>query len=116
MSFYLDSDENIYFIEVNPRIQVEHTITEEVIGVDIVRSQILIANGFPLAHPSIFITKQEDVHLEGFAIQCRITTEDPENNFQPDYGTIIAYRNAAGIGTGLMKEAPTLALAFLPSW
>ncbi len=101
VEFLLDKDENIYFIEVNPRIQVEHTITEEVTGIDIVRTQILIASGLPLAHPSIFITKQEDVQLDGFAIQCRITTEDPENNFQPDYGTIIAYRNAAGMGIRL---------------
>lgn len=101
VEFLLDKDENIYFIEVNPRIQVEHTITEEVTGIDIVRSQILIASGLPLSHPSIFITNQADVHLDGFAIQCRITTEDPENNFQPDYGTIIAYRNAAGMGIRL---------------
>lgn len=101
VEFLLDADENIYFIEVNPRIQVEHTITEEVTGIDIVRTQILIASGLPLAHPSIFITKQEDVNLQGFAIQCRITTEDPSNNFQPDYGTIIAYRNAAGMGIRL---------------
>lgn len=101
VEFLLDKEENIYFIEVNPRIQVEHTITEEITGIDIVRSQILIANGLSLAHPSIFITKQEDVRIEGFAIQCRITTEDPENNFQPDYGTIIAYRNAAGMGIRL---------------
>ncbi|MCB9257148.1 MAG: pyruvate carboxylase [Chitinophagales bacterium] len=101
VEFLLDKEENIYFIEVNPRIQVEHTITEEVTGIDIVRSQILIASGLALSHPSIFISNQNDVHLEGFAIQCRITTEDPENNFQPDYGTIIAYRNAAGMGIRL---------------
>ena len=101
VEFLVDAEENIYFIEVNPRIQVEHTITEEVTGIDIVRTQILIASGLPLSHPSIFITKQEDVHLDGFAIQCRITTEDPQNNFQPDYGTIIAYRNAAGMGIRL---------------
>ncbi|MEZ4978816.1 MAG: pyruvate carboxylase [Chitinophagales bacterium] len=101
VEFLLDKEENIYFIEVNPRIQVEHTITEEVTGIDIVRSQILIASGLPLSHPSIFISNQKDVHLDGFAIQCRITTEDPENNFQPDYGTIIAYRNAAGMGIRL---------------
>jgi pyruvate carboxylase len=101
VEFLLDAEENIYFIEVNPRIQVEHTITEEVTGIDIVRTQILIASGLSLSHPSIFITKQEDVNLQGFAIQCRITTEDPQNNFQPDYGTIIAYRNAAGMGIRL---------------
>lgn len=101
VEFLVDKDENIYFIEVNPRVQVEHTITEEITGIDIVRSQILIAEGNPLSHPSIFIRSQDDVVMEGFAIQCRITTEDPSNNFQPDYGTIIAYRNAAGMGIRL---------------
>lgn len=101
VEFLVDAEENIYFIEVNPRIQVEHTITEEITGIDIVRTQILIANGLPLSHPSIYINKQDDVVADGFAIQCRITTEDPQNNFQPDYGTIIAYRNAAGMGIRL---------------
>lgn len=101
VEFLVDAEENIYFIEVNPRIQVEHTITEEVTGIDIVRTQILIADGLSLSHPSIFINDQNDVKLDGFAIQCRITTEDPLNNFQPDYGTIIAYRNAAGMGIRL---------------
>lgn len=101
VEFLVDKDERIYFIEVNPRIQVEHTITEEITGVDIVRSQILIADGHPLSFPGIFLNSQEDVRQEGFAIQCRITTEDPTNNFQPDYGTIIAYRNAAGMGIRL---------------
>jgi pyruvate carboxylase len=101
VEFLVDSNENIYFIEVNPRIQVEHTITEEITGIDIVRTQILIADGNPLSHPGIYINSQDDVVMEGFAIQCRITTEDPSNNFQPDYGTIIAYRNAAGMGIRL---------------
>jgi len=96
VEFLVDSDENIYFIEVNPRIQVEHTVTEQVTGYDIVTSQILIADGEPLSSPLIEIYSQEDVQCRGFAIQCRITTEDPENNFKPDYGTIIAYRNAGG--------------------
>lgn len=98
VEFLVDKDENIYFIEVNPRIQVEHTITEEITGVDIVRSQILIAKGHALDDPRIYIQSQEDVQCNGFAIQCRITTEDPENGFKPDYGTIIAYRNAGGFG------------------
>lgn len=98
VEFLLDQEENIYFIEVNPRIQVEHTVTEQVTGIDIVRSQILIADGEPLSSPMINIVKQEDVQCRGFAIQCRITTEDPENDFKPDYGTIIAYRNAGGYG------------------
>ncbi|MCS5662688.1 MAG: pyruvate carboxylase, partial [Flavobacteriales bacterium] len=90
-----------YFIEVNPRVQVEHTITEEVTGVDIVRSQILIANGHQLSDSCIYINGQEDVKCSGFAIQCRITTEDPENGFTPDFGKIIAYRNAGGFGIRL---------------
>lgn len=101
VEFLVDAEENIYFIEVNPRVQVEHTITEEITGIDIVRSQIEIAQGYPLDHPRIFIKSQEDVQKNGFAIQCRITTEDPENNFKPDYGTIIAYRSPGGFGIRL---------------
>lgn len=101
VEFLVDKEENIFFIEVNPRIQVEHTITEEVTGIDIVRSQILIAEGLPLSDPHIFINGQEDIQCNGFAIQCRITTEDPANGFKPDYGTIIAYRNAGGFGIRL---------------
>ncbi|MFM1912384.1 MAG: hypothetical protein RIR51_222, partial [Bacteroidota bacterium] len=101
VEFLVDKDENIYFIEVNPRIQVEHTITEEVTGIDIVRTQLLIAQNHQLSDPGIFILSQEEVPLKGFAIQCRITTEDPANGFKPDFGTIIAYRNAAGFGIRL---------------
>ena len=101
VEFLVDHDENIYFIEVNPRVQVEHTITEEITGVDIVRSQIEIAQGYPLEDPRIFIKSQEDVQCNGYAIQCRLTTEDPENGFKPDYGTIIAYRSAGGFGIRL---------------
>src|SRR5690606_10738860 len=101
VEFLVDANNKVYFIEVNPRIQVEHTVTEEVTGIDIVRSQILIAQGVQLNDPSIFIQSQEDIQLNGFAIQCRITTEDPENNFKPDYGTLIAYRNAGGFGIRL---------------
>ncbi|WPP52295.1 pyruvate carboxylase [Catalinimonas niigatensis] len=101
VEFLVDKNEQIFFIEVNPRIQVEHTITEEITGIDIVRSQILIAQGRKLADPRIYIRKQEDIKVEGFAIQCRVTTEDPKNNFRPDYGTIIAYRNAGGFGIRL---------------
>lgn len=98
VEFLVDKSENIFFIEVNPRIQVEHTVTEEVTGIDIVRTQILIADGQALSSPGIFINSQDDIKCNGFAIQCRITTEDPENDFKPDYGTIIAYRNAGGYG------------------
>jgi pyruvate carboxylase len=101
VEFLVDKDENIFFIEVNPRVQVEHTITEEITGIDIVRSQILIAKGHLLSDPEIFIRSQADVECNGFAIQCRITTENPEENFKPDYGTIIAYRNAGGFGIRL---------------
>ncbi len=101
VEFLVDSDENIYFIEVNPRIQVEHTITEEITGIDIVRTQLLIAMGYKLSDNRIYINHQDDVPLNGFAIQCRITTEDPANGFKPDFGTIIAYRNAAGFGIRL---------------
>jgi len=101
VEFLVDQEENIYFIEVNPRIQVEHTITEEITGIDLVRSQIIIAAGHPLSHSQIFILQQEDVKCNGWAIQCRITTEDPENDFKPDFGTIIAYRNAGGYGIRL---------------
>ncbi len=101
VEFLVDKNENIYFIEVNPRIQVEHTITEEVTGIDIVRSQLLIAMGYKLSDNNIFIKDQKDVPLNGYAIQCRITTEDPANGFKPDFGTIIAYRNASGFGIRL---------------
>jgi pyruvate carboxylase len=89
-----------YFIEVNPRIQVEHTVTEEVTGIDIVRAQILISEGKSLVEAT-GTASQYDVQLNGHAIQCRITTEDPQNNFIPDYGRITAYRGATGMGIRL---------------
>lgn len=98
VEFLVDENENIFFIEVNPRIQVEHTVTEQITGIDIVRSQILIADGESLDSPMIDIASQESIQIRGYAIQCRITTEDPENEFKPDYGTLIAYRNAGGYG------------------
>ncbi|CAA6825282.1 MAG: Pyruvate carboxylase (EC [uncultured Aureispira sp.] len=101
VEFLVDKDENIYFIEVNPRIQVEHTITEQITGIDLVRSQILIAMGYPLSHPQIYILSQQSVSHTGYAIQCRITTEDPTEGFKPDYGQLIAYRSAAGFGIRL---------------
>lgn len=90
-----------YFIEVNPRIQVEHTVTEVVTGYDIVKSQILIAQGSPLADPEIGLGDQSKIQTHGFAIQCRVTTEDPANGFAPDYGRLTAYRSAAGLGIRL---------------
>ncbi len=87
-----------YFIEVNPRIQVEHTVTEIVTNVDLVNSQILIASGKPLSDPEIDLPAQESVQVQGYAIQCRVTTEDPENKFTPDYGRITHYRSVGGMG------------------
>ncbi|MSQ97592.1 MAG: pyruvate carboxylase [Gemmataceae bacterium] len=90
-----------YFIEVNPRIQVEHTVTEEVTGIDLVKSQILVAQGTPLSDPDIGLSSQEDVRATGFALQCRVTTEDPMNGFAPDYGRVSHYRSASGMGIRL---------------
>jgi pyruvate carboxylase len=90
-----------FFIEVNPRVQVEHTVTEMVTGVDIVRSQILIAQGHELHDEAMRLPRQEDVPLHGFALQCRVTTEDPTQNFTPDYGKIHTYRSPAGFGIRL---------------
>ena len=101
VEFLVNQKEEIFFIEVNPRIQVEHTITEEITGIDLVRSQILIAQGCRLDGPEIAIGSQEDIHQFGYAIQCRVTTEDPVANFKPDYGNLIAYRSAAGMGIRL---------------
>ncbi|MBP6507206.1 MAG: pyruvate carboxylase [Opitutaceae bacterium] len=90
-----------FFIEMNPRIQVEHTVTEVVTGLDLVRAQILIAQGHALHSPEVGMPLQADVPCHGYAIQCRITTEDPENKFVPDYGRIIAYRSPGGFGVRL---------------
>lgn len=101
LEFLVDKEGHHYFIEMNPRIQVEHTVTEMVTGIDLVRSQILIAEGRPLSDPEIGITCQEDVRQNGYAIQCRVTTEDPANNFAPDTGKITAYRTGGGFGIRL---------------
>ena len=102
VEFLVDRETNqFYFIEVNPRIQVEHTVTEEVTGVDVVKSQILVAQGTPLSDPEIGLPSQDSVRTNGFAIQCRVTTEDPTNNFMPDYGRIAHYRSASGMGIRL---------------
>ena len=101
VEFLMDMDDGqFYFIEVNPRVQVEHTVTEEVTGIDIVRAQILIAEGKSLAEAT-GKTRQEDITLTGHALQTRVTTEDPQNNFIPDYGRITAYRSATGMGIRL---------------
>jgi pyruvate carboxylase len=102
VEFLVDADTlKYYFIEVNPRIQVEHTVTEAVTGVDIVKCQILVAEGRPLSDGEIGLTSQKDVRTYGFALQCRVTTEDPENRFLPDYGRIAHYRSAGGMGVRL---------------
>ena len=101
VEFLLDEDYTIYFIEVNPRIQVEHTVTEMVTGVDLVKTQIFVAGGYKLSDKQIKIYEQESLSTKGFALQCRLTTEDPENNFTPDYGTISTYRSASGMGIRL---------------
>ena len=101
VEFLVDKSGTHYFIEMNPRIQVEHTVTEMVTGVDLVRAQILIADGEPLSTPLIGINSQEDVSVNGYAIQCRVTTEDPANNFAPDTGVITAYRTGGGNGIRL---------------
>jgi pyruvate carboxylase len=90
-----------FFIEMNPRIQVEHTVTEVITGLDLVRAQILIAQGHALHSPEVGMPAQAEVPRNGFAIQCRITTEDPENKFIPDYGRILAYRSPGGFGVRL---------------
>jgi pyruvate carboxylase len=90
-----------FFIEMNPRIQVEHTITEVITGLDLVRAQILIAQGHALHSPEVGMPAQAEIPRNGFAIQCRITTEDPENKFIPDYGRILAYRSPGGFGVRL---------------
>jgi len=90
-----------YFIEMNPRVQVEHTVTEVITGIDIVRSQILIAQGHALNSPELALPAQADVPKHGYAIQSRVTTEDPDNNFMPDYGKLLAYRSPGGLGIRL---------------
>ena len=100
VEFLVDGDDH-YFIEVNPRLQVEHTVTEQITGIDLVQAQIRIAEGHGLGSEQIGIFGQSSIQPRGYAIQCRITTEDPRNNFMPDTGEIVAYRNASGMGIRL---------------
>lgn len=90
-----------FFIEMNPRIQVEHTVTEVITGLDLVRAQILIAQGHALHSPEVGMPEQDKIARNGYAVQCRMTTEDPENKFTPDYGKILTYRSAGGFGVRL---------------
>jgi pyruvate carboxylase len=101
VEFLVAPDGKFYFIEVNPRIQVEHTITEMITGIDIVQSQIRIAEGYALEDPEIGIPSQTSIQMRGYAIQSRVTTEDPEKNFLPDTGRLLAYRSASGFGVRL---------------
>ncbi len=119
VEFLYDCDsEEWFFIEMNPRIQVEHTVTEIITGFDIVRSQILISQNKKLHGPEIAIPKQADIPRNGYAIQCRVTTEDPANNFTPDYGRIVNYRSAAGFGVrldGAMGDTGSVITPFFDS-
>ena len=102
VEFLVDADTGaFYFIEVNPRIQVEHTVTEVVTGVDLVKAQIRIADGARIGTPESGVPPQDEIRVNGHALQCRVTTEDPENNFIPDYGVLTAYRGATGFGVRL---------------
>ncbi len=102
VEFLVDSETGEwFFIEMNPRIQVEHTVTEEITGIDIVRSQILIAQGYQVHEEPLGLPTQDKIEKSGYAIQCRITTEDPENGFTPDFGKILTYRSAGGFGIRL---------------
>ena len=101
VEFLVDDDGSIYFIEVNPRIQVEHTVTEMITNIDLVKAQLFIAGGYKLSDQQIKIQDQESVKINGYALQCRITTEDPANDFKPDYGVVTTYRSASGFGIRL---------------
>ena len=101
LEFLVDADNHPYFIEMNPRIQVEHTVSEEITNIDLVQSQILVAEGYPLDSDEINIKSQDDVHCDGYSIQTRVTTEDPANNFMPDTGEITVYRSGSGKGIRL---------------
>ncbi len=115
VEFLVDDETGAFhFIEVNPRLQVEHTITEIITGIDIVKSQILIAQGRELADPDISIDGQESIQVQGHAIQCRITSEDPTNNFTPDYGRITHYRSSGGPGLRLDGGSTTTGAIITP--
>ena len=103
-----------FFIEMNPRVQVEHTVTEEITNIDIVRSQILVAQGHPLHGEEIAIPAQDQIERNGVAVQCRITSEDPETNFTPDTGKILSYRSASGHGIRLDGGSGTTGAVITP--
>jgi pyruvate carboxylase len=101
VEFLVDQEGRYYFMEMNPRIQVEHTVTEMITGHNLVQKQILVAGGYALSDPEINIPSQSAINMRGYAIQCRVTTEDPANNFAPDFGMLTTYRSAAGSGVRL---------------
>ena len=119
VEFLFDQDtQEWFFIEMNPRIQVEHTVTEQITGIDIVRSQILVAMEHDLHGKRIGIPQQENIARNGCAVQCRVTTEDPEKDFTPDYGKILSYRSAAGFGVrldGAMGDTGSIITPFYDS-
>jgi pyruvate carboxylase len=119
VEFLLDQDtKEWFFIEMNPRIQVEHTVTEQITGIDIVRSQILVAMEHELHKNKIGIPEQGNIPRIGCAVQCRVTTEDPEKDFSPDYGKILSYRSAAGFGVrldGAMGDTGSIITPFYDS-
>ena len=119
IEFLYDLDKrDWFFIEMNPRIQVEHTVTEVITGIDLVRSQILVAQGHALHGPVLNLPQQAGIPRNGYAVQCRVTTEDPENKFIPDYGKILTYRSAGGFGIRLdggMGDAGTVITPFYDS-
>ncbi|MFZ4775097.1 MAG: pyruvate carboxylase [Terrimicrobiaceae bacterium] len=115
IEFLYDLDrEEWFFIEMNPRIQVEHTVTEQITGIDLVRSQLLVAAGAALDGPELALPAQADMPRNGFAVQCRVTTEDPANKFTPNYGKLITYRSAAGFGIRLDSGMGTTGSVITP--
>ncbi|MFA7233297.1 MAG: pyruvate carboxylase [Terrimicrobiaceae bacterium] len=115
IEFLYDLDrEEWFFIEMNPRIQVEHTVTEQITGIDLVRSQILVAAGAALHGPDLALPAQEGIPRNGFAVQCRVTTEDPANKFTPNYGKLITYRSSAGFGIRLDSGMGTTGSVITP--
>ena len=115
IEFLYDIDrEEWFFIEMNPRIQVEHTVTEQITGIDLVRSQILVASGESLHGAELALPQQDAIPRNGFAVQCRVTTEDPSNKFMPNYGKIITYRSSAGFGIRLDTGMGTTGSAITP--
>jgi len=116
VEFLVDQQGNYYFIEMNPRIQVEHTVTEIITGRNLVQKQILVACGYALTDPEIGIQSQSDIDMRGYAIQCRVTTEDPANNFAPDFGVLTTYRSAGGCGVRLDAGNATTGARITPHY